>query len=124
MADTSSREKQGILLLALYEKGVLRDDIVRLIEEAKAAGLYVIGVNTLKLRDPSGLSGLLDCYIERPNFGRDFGSYRTGFLHLFERGWAKRCSRLLMANDSVFYTGDKLAKFIDDMMTSEIEVLG
>ncbi len=124
MADTSAREKQGILLLALYEKGVLRDDIVRLIEEAKAASLYVIGVNTLKLRDPSGLSGLLDCYIERPNFGRDFGSYRTGFLHLFERGWAKRCSRLLMANDSVFYTGDKLAKFIDDMMTSEIEVLG
>lgn len=115
---------QRILLLALYEKGVLRPDVMRLLAEARAQGLYVLAVNTLRLTDPAALTGLIDCYIERPNFGRDFGSYRTGFLHLFQRGWHKTCPRLLMANDSVFYSSDRLPRFLQDLMTSGIEVLG
>jgi hypothetical protein len=115
---------ERILLLALYEKGVLRPDILRLLAEAKAQGLYVLAVNTLRLKDPGALTGLIDCYIERPNFGRDFGSYKTGFLHVFDRGWDKTCPRLLMVNDSVFFSETRLGKFLDDLMTSDFEVLG
>lgn len=115
---------QRIMLLALYEKGVLRPDVIRLLQAARAAGLYVLAVNTLKLRDPESLRGLADCYIERPNFGRDFGSYKTGFLHLAKRGWDKTCPRLLMLNDSIYFSEDRLPKFIDDMMGSDVEVLG
>lgn len=115
---------QRIMLLALYEKGQLRPDVVRLIESARAEGLYVLAVNTLKLQDPVALQGLIDCYIERPNFGRDFGSYQTGFMHVFKNNWHETCPRLLMINDSIFFSSERMPKFLNDLMTSEIEVLG
>lgn len=115
---------QRIMLLALYEKGVLRPDVLRLLRHAKDAGLYVLAVNTLRLSDPAKVQGLVDCYIERPNFGRDFGSYKTGFLHFYAQGWDKTCPRLLMINDSVYFNSCRMPKFLDDMMSSEIEVLG
>ncbi|MBU2888863.1 rhamnan synthesis F family protein [Celeribacter halophilus] len=115
---------QRIMLLALYEKGELRPDVVRLIEAARAEGLYVLAVNTLKLRNPAEYKELIDCYIERPNFGRDFGSYKTGFLHVFNNKWHETCPRLLMINDSIFFSAERMPKFLNDMMTSETEVLG
>lgn len=115
---------QKILVLALYQRGVLRADIVKLLKEAKAQGIYVIGVNTLTLEDPKEYEHLIDCYIEQHNFGRDFGSYQTGFLHLYAKEWQAKADRVMMANDSVFYTTLGLKKFLKDMMTSEVEVLG
>lgn len=115
---------QAILLLALYEKGYLRKDVVRLLKEAKQQGLYVLAVNTLKLKSPESFDDILDCYIERPNFGRDFGSYKTGFLHLYRMDWHRTCPRLLMMNDSVYYSSRGLAKFIKDLTEGDSEVLG
>ena len=115
---------QPIMLLALYQKGRLRPDLIRLLRTAKAQGLYVLGVNTLKLKQPEELRGLIDCYIERSNFGRDFGSYKTGFLHLFSRRWEGTCPRLVLLNDSVFYSTRGLDKFIGELATSQVEVLG
>lgn len=113
-----------IMLLALYEKGELRPDVIRLIKAARQEGLYILAVNTLKLRAPNALKELVDCYIERPNFGRDFGSYKTGFLHVFDKGWHEQCPRLLMINDSIFFSEERIPKFLNQMMTSDIEVLG
>ena len=115
---------QRIMLLALYEKGELRPDVVQLIKAARAEGLYVLAVNTLKLRDPAALQDLINCYIERPNFGRDFGTYKTGFMHVFKNNWHEICPRLLMVNDSVFFSAERMPKFLNDLMTSEVEVLG
>lgn len=117
-------EGQPIMLLALYQKGRLRPDLIRLLRVAKAQGLYVLCVNTLKVREPEALHDLVDCYIEKPNFGRDFGSYKTGVLHLFSHRWEDKCPRLLMLNDSVFYSSRGLDKFINELATSQIEVLG
>lgn len=115
---------QPIMLLALYQKGRMRPDLIRMVRIARAQGIYVIGVNTLKVNDPEGLKSLFDVYIERPNFGRDFGSYKTGFLHIFSRNLEKTCPRLLMLNDSVFYSSSRSAQFIADLVKSEVEVLG
>lgn len=115
---------QRIMLLALYEKGELRPDVIRLLEAAHAEGLYVVAVNTLKLTTPANYEGLIDCYIERPNFGRDFGSYQTGFLHIFNNKWHETCPRLLMINDSIFFSSKRMPKFLADLMNSEMEVLG
>ncbi|WP_146161955.1 hypothetical protein [Pseudogemmobacter blasticus] len=113
-----------ILLLALYEKGGLRPDVTRLLRAARGQGLYVLAVNTLRLTDPAATRDLIDCYIERPNFGRDFGSYKTGFLHLFARGWQGTCPRLLMLNDSIYFSQERMPAFLRDMMAPEAEVLG
>lgn len=115
---------QPIMLLALYQKGALRPDLKRMLRVAKAQGLYILAVNTLTLKQPEALQELVDCYIERPNFGRDFGSFRTGFLHVFRQKWHKSCPRVLMINDSVYYSSRGLEKFLRDMMGTQSEVLG
>lgn len=117
-------DDRPIMLLALYEKGLLRPDVTRLLEQARAAGFYVVAVNTLKLRNPGSVAGMVDCYIERPNYGRDFGSYKTGFLHIYNRRWDRTCPRLLMINDSVYFTTERMRPFLDDMLSPSPEVLG
>ena len=115
---------QKILLLALYEKGRLRADIENLLITAKSLGMYVLAINTLKVLNPDSLKDKIDCYIERPNFGRDFGSYQAGFLHIYKKSWAQKCNRLLMLNDSLFYSKANLTAFLEQMITTDIEVLG
>jgi len=115
---------QKILLVALYEKGVLRPDVRRMIAAAKAQGAYVLAVNNLALSDPAAWRDLLDCYIERYNYGRDFGSYQTGFLHLYAQGWDQTCPRVLMLNDSVYFCRRRTPPFLADLFDSEAEALG
>jgi hypothetical protein len=115
---------QPILLVALYEKGVLRPDVRRMIATAKEQGAYVLAVNNLTLTEPADWRELLDCYIERYNYGRDFGSYQTAFLHLYAQGWEATCPRLLMLNDSVYYCGRRTPPFLADLFGSPKEALG
>lgn len=115
---------QPILLLALFEKGRLRPDIEKLLKAAKQAGIYVIGINSAKLINPNSHEELLDCYIERYNYGRDFGSYRCGFFHIFRNNIHNNTPRVIMANDSVYYSSRGLADFIHLMLHTEIEALG
>ena len=119
-----SYEGQNILLLALYQRGQLRPDLLNLLTAAKESGLYVIGVNTQKVDHPNQLQDVIDCYIERPNFGRDFGSYKQGFQKILNGGWDHRCQRLLMLNDSVFYSQTNLASFLEQLIHSDSEVIG
>lgn len=115
---------QKILLLALYEKGLLRNDIKNLLETAKAQGAYTLCVNTLKLANPDEYKNLMDFYIERYNYGRDFGSYKAGFLQIYEQQWHDQCPRLLMLNDSLFYSKKKLDNFLATLFNTDIEALG
>lgn len=115
---------QKIMLMALYQKGHIRADVIAALAAAKALGIYVIGVNTLKVSQPDDYRDCLDCYIERFNFGRDFGSYKSGFNYLYSNGLAEQCPRLLMINDSVFFSKKHISKFIEDMFGDEQEVLG
>lgn len=117
-------EGRPILLLALYQKGRLRPDILRLLDAAAEAGFCVIAVNTLKLSDPASLRDRIGTYVERPNYGRDFGSYRAGFLHLYARGWDHDCPRIVMLNDSVFYSAAALPAFLAAMRDTPAEVMG
>ncbi|NLC36930.1 MAG: hypothetical protein GX772_10905 [Alcaligenaceae bacterium] len=115
---------QKILLLALYQKGRIRDDVLALLRAAKSLGVYVIGVNTLKLSAPDDYRDYLSCYIERFNFGRDFGSYKAGFSYIYSQEHAAHCPRLLMLNDSVFFSEKHVLKFLKEMLESDFEVLG
>jgi hypothetical protein len=115
---------EKILLIALFEKGEIRQDILHLLASAKRQGIYVLCVNTLKIGNPSQYDDVVDCYIEKYNFGRDFGSYQTGFNYLYKQGMAEQCPRLLMLNDSVFYSESKNCAFLKDMLESPVEALG
>ncbi len=115
---------QKILLIALFQKGTLRSDIQDLLAAARAQGYYVLAVNNLKLKDPASMDAFCDTYVERYNFGRDFGSFQWGFQYIFDQDWSETCPRLLMVNDSVFFSAERVPTFLNDMMNSPIEALG
>ncbi len=115
---------QPVFLFAAFQKGTFRPDTMLALDAAKAAGFYVLVVNTGKLTTPDALKGSVDAYVERYNFGRDFGSYKSGFLHLFKQKIIDDCPRLLMMNDSVFVTRDRIGAFLADMKDTDLEVLG
>lgn len=104
---------EPVMLVALYEKGDVRNDVKYLLKCAKKLGIYTIGVNTKSMRWDQNYAELLDCYIERDNFGRDFGSYKLGFNHVYSRGIDERCNRFLMINDSVFFSEKHCLSFLN-----------
>ena len=116
--------EQPIAIVALFEKGILRSDIVALLTELRRQNIYILGVNTLKLQKGSPEIELFDTYVEIFNFGRDFGMYKFAFTYVFKQGWHKICPRLLMVNDSIFFSRRGLAQFITDMMASDKDALG
>jgi hypothetical protein len=113
---------QPIVLVALYQQGIIRPDIARLLLLAKEMGLFVIGVNNARLSEP--VTAYFDIYIERYNFGRDFSSYKAGFEKVFQLSEVTPCPRLLMLNDSVYYDTTRLKHFLDTLIHTDIEVLG
>jgi hypothetical protein len=117
---------EPILLLALYEKSILRPDIVNLLKVAKKIGLYTIAVNTQKLTDTELFEKkkLIDTYLGIFNFGRDFGSYKKGFNYIFSKGLHKHAPRIVMLNDSVFYEPSRLESFLKELVNTKKEVLG
>ncbi|WP_240116313.1 rhamnan synthesis F family protein [Erwinia endophytica] len=115
---------QKVMLLALYEKSQLRSDTVELLKAAKKQDIYIIAVNTLKLKPECYFPELIDIYIERENYGRDFGSYQTGMNYFYKSKISESCSRLLIINDSVFFSLKGLDEFISQLFSTDLEVLG
>lgn len=113
-----------VMLLALYEKKQLRNDTLELLKAARKENVFVIAVNTLKLEQVNYPSDLVDVYIERDNYGRDFGSYKSGMSYFIDKKMDATCERLLIINDSVFFSKLGLDEFIHTLFNSEIEVLG
>lgn len=115
---------QPILVLALFQRGKLRPDLVRMLEAAKTYGFYVVATNTLRLSEPNAYNDVIDTYTETHNFGRDFGSYKQAFGRIFNRKWHLTCPRMIMMNDSIFYSFERMPAFFEEMMESDVEVLG
>ena len=117
----SEISSKKIALIALFEKGKLRNDVKRLLISLKNKGFDVVGINTQQLEDSE--REIFDLYIERFNFGRDFGSYKLGFLNLFKMK-ALELEKLVLFNDSVFYTKSNLENFIDELSDKSYDVIG
>lgn len=113
-----------VIVIALFEKTSLRKDVIKFLETAKEIGAFIIGVNTLSLKKQSYENGLFDVYIERDNFGRDFGSYQAGFNYIFDNEINIKCDRVMMINDSVYFSLKGLSEFVTLMSSTENDVLG
>lgn len=100
-----------VAIVALFQAGPLRPDTSRLLAGLKRSGAYTVTVATAG----DGRTGA-DLALLRANYGRDFGSYRQGVLHLAEEGWLARLPRLLLVNDSVFVTSRGLDAFLAAML--------
>lgn len=119
----SYKPGQKVALLAIWEYEELRHDVEFLIQELKNRDYYICIINTGKI-DPLKLNDLCSVYISRFNYGRDFGSYKEGFLYLHRQGILDSASKVLMANDSIFFLRDNIAACLTEFENSSLKVLG
>ena len=94
----------------LYQPRGLSANVVRAIAMLAELKVKVVAVSNVPLL-PGDLETLrphIHTYIQRRNFGRDFGGYRRGVLHVLGR---HSPNRLLLLNDSVFYAERGLRTF-------------
>ena len=117
---------RNFVLLVLFEKGKIRDDILNLMHVLKKNDCFISVVNSKKI-DPSYINDhkqYIDSYIERFNYGRDFGSYKCGMLDFYQNYNEININKFLILNDSIFYAKKNLERFIEQMLNTNQEVLG
>jgi hypothetical protein len=117
------REGQKIALVAIWEYQSLRTDVRVLLEGLNKRDFYVCLVNTGKM-SPDALSGLASVYIERFNYGRDFGSYKEGIQYLQKNNKLYEAENFLLCNDSVYYLQDLVLPTLDQALDSDLEIVG
>ena len=104
-----------VLLIALYEKDKVREDIFELIKHYKKNNFSIIAINTSKLKQKQKdkLTPFCDVYLERNNYGQCFGSYKEGLLYLYKHTDYQNIKSVTILNDSVYYLKENLPKLID-----------
>ena len=120
---TPYRDGQKVALIAIWEYQKLRKDIRVLAEELIKRDFYVCMVNTGKM-NAEPLSGSASVYIERFNYGRDFGSYKEGIQFLQKDKKLAQAEKFLLCNDSVYYLQDLVSPTLDLFLESNLEIAG
>jgi hypothetical protein len=117
-----------LVVFAIYEKHKLRADIKNALNELNQLGYSIFLVNSRKLSQESRseLASYVSIYMERPNYGRDFGSYKDAILWAFKnlKDQMPLFKRLLILNDSVFYSRNDLQQFFSNLTESQSPVYG
>jgi hypothetical protein len=124
----SEVDSEVLVVFAIYEKTKLRVDVKNALSELNKLGYSVVLVNSRKLSPEArdDLASFVKIYIERPNYGRDFGSYKDGILWIYKnlKQQIPSFKRLLILNDSVFYSRIKLQEFFSNLIETEAPVYG
>ena len=118
--------QQHILIYSIYQKDNLRLDSLNVIKTAKALGLFIIMVNTSRLL-PSSVSEIkdfVDIYVERPNFGYDFGSYKYAINLINNDKKYMVSKKIIILNDSVFSFSKTLNQTFQDLLNVKYNVVG
>lgn len=101
--DGAAEQKNRIAIYLFYpDKGLLKSHL-RSIEYLAKSGYAPLVICNAPLKDAE-LRKVLDLswrYIERPNFGYDFGGYRDGILSI--KAQLPSLDRLILVNDSTWF---------------------
>ncbi|MEM9585612.1 MAG: rhamnan synthesis F family protein [Pseudomonadota bacterium] len=105
---------QHAVYLIFPEKGLLPSHIRSLrYLVGKGVSTTVVSNFPMSEEDRAQVLALCHTYIERPNFGYDFGGYRDGVLSL-ESG-AGKLDRLILLNDSVWFPVEDSRDWLADV---------
>jgi hypothetical protein len=98
----------------LYQPYGMPANLVRAIRMLDELGVRVVAVSNLPLAgaELDKLRPHLHTFIQRRNFGRDFGGYRRGVLHVLDK---HKPNRLILLNDSLFYARRGLRAFFSSL---------
>ena len=113
-----------MLVLAIYEKNNIRKDIIRLANEMRKNDVYILCINNARIDNKNEIEGLFDCYIERFNYGRDFGCYKQGVEYIIGKKWEERLERIIFLNDSIFFSKRQLPEFVKKLVQARACAVG
>lgn len=106
-----SKEDGGAFcVFHLYQPRGLSPNVVKAISALAELKVRVVAVSNVPLQ-PGDLDVLrphIHTFIQRRNFGRDFGGYRRGVLHVLD---TYKPDRVILLNDSVYYAARGLKAF-------------
>jgi hypothetical protein len=102
----------------LYQRYTLPANIVQAMQLLSELGVRVVAVSNLPLpaSELERIKPYLHSFIQRRNFGRDFGGYRRGVLHVLDQHAPER---LMLLNDSIFYAQRGLREFFTEMVAAD-----
>lgn len=108
-----------VAIFVIFPSLGLQPSHLRTLSYFRAKGYAVAVVSNLPLSEADRAQVLEHCwrYIERPNFGYDFGAYREGILDLGET--VAQLDRLVLINDSTWFPLPGARDWLDD-----VEALG
>jgi hypothetical protein len=97
---------------------------IRTLKYLSSKGLCITVVSNTPLSSQDKTKLLKQChrYIERPNFGYDFGGYRDGILSMREE--LQEIEQLVLINDSVWFPICSKTDWIDDVETLDVDFSG
>lgn len=123
MEFTEFRSGQKIALVAIWEFEDLRTDISHLLQELKSRDFYIVLVNNGTI-NASSIPNTVAVYIERFNYGMDFGCYKDGIQYLRKGKKLENAEKLLILNDSVYYLQDFIGNGLDLILKSDLDAVG
>ncbi|MGB7271554.1 MAG: rhamnan synthesis F family protein [Albidovulum sp.] len=120
-AQGSSPQKAVYLIFPV--NGLLATHI-RTLEYLSSKGLSVTVVSNIPLNPEDRVTVLKHChqFIERPNFGYDFGGYRDGILSLKDS--LREAEQLVLINDSVWFPIVTETDWLDDVRALDVDFAG
>ena len=121
-----STANNRVAIVALYPREGVLPSASRLIDSLLRSNYSVVAVMNQSKHMDSWLTAFSSRPIEilvRPNIGRDFGAYRTGFRYVESKGALNVAQKLLFANDSMLY-GPKSIDFVDSLLSVDKPWLG
>jgi hypothetical protein len=119
LAGKPYEEQTRIAIIALWPRPAILKSVLRLIDFFIKENVHVICVINKSQFSDDWLVEIEKrnvSILERPNVGRDFGAYRTGFLFAKNNINFQKVTNLIFANDSVFFLHESepaLRKVID-----------
>ena len=95
--------RDRIAIFVIFPIDGLQPSVLLTLEHIAASGYSPIVISNHPLPETERTAVIEKCaeYIERPNYGYDFGAYRDGILHTIDH--FERLKRLVLLNDSTWY---------------------
>lgn len=115
----SQPAEERFCILAIYQTGRPDENLNNYLELLMSKGFAVLVINSGRLNAPEEIASLCWHYIERPNLGRDFGSYQYGALYLRTLLQGRTPKQVLFCNDSVAILPDRLESFFDKYILND-----
>ena len=113
-----------IVIFLIFPKGGLESSTLRAFDYFTEHGYSVLAVSNVALPETEQLTLLQHCwrYMERPNFGYDFGGYRDAVLWLSSR--LQTLERLVIFNNSTWFPLPGSRDWLKDAEALDVDFVG